>query len=330
MKLLTALLFALPVFVLAQVDVFPRALRQGVRGEDVRELQLLLNSDAETRVASAGPGSSGSETDYFGPATKRAVVKFQEKYRAEILTPSSLSSGTGFFGEITRAKANALSFGAVIPKENPIPPSTETTVGLPVAPDDLKGVVVKTPSRYFAKPGTAITISGWGFAKENNTINFGDSYKVENVKSDDGYSLVFNVPNIPKGVYIVSVKNANGNSQTKTFFAITDGKSTAPSIESITPEHATRGDTVIIKGSGLARTGNMLRTSLKVFENLSSADGATISFVIPADTFSYPPTGFAIPSADTTIKKAAVSLPIWIYVVNENGLSNGKSFIGDF
>ena len=92
-------------------SIFTRTLRAGMRGEDVRELQRLLNSDIETRIALLGAGSPGSETDYFGPATKSALIKFQEKYRAEVLTPIGLISGTGIFGLKTRERVNSLLEG---------------------------------------------------------------------------------------------------------------------------------------------------------------------------------------------------------------------------
>lgn len=101
---------------------FTRNLKTGDTGADVMDLQKLLNSKGFT-VAAAGAGSAGMETSFYGPATAGAVKKMQEAFAAEILTPLGLTSGTGFFGASTRAKANTLCSAA------PTTPTTPTTPG---------------------------------------------------------------------------------------------------------------------------------------------------------------------------------------------------------
>ena len=81
----------------------------GLNHQDIKYLQMLLNSDPDTMLnATAGLwGSSGKETIHFGKLTYDAVARFQEKYASEILYPT-YQKGTGNVGPATRNKLNQL------------------------------------------------------------------------------------------------------------------------------------------------------------------------------------------------------------------------------
>ncbi len=91
--------------------VFTRPLQLGSVNSDVLMLQKILNSGPDTQIAYSGAGSPGLETRTFGALTKKAVIKFQNKYYADIIVPAGLVSGNGRVGPLTMKKLN--SFGSL-------------------------------------------------------------------------------------------------------------------------------------------------------------------------------------------------------------------------
>ncbi len=87
---------------------FSRNLTVGMEGEDVKALQQFLNRNGFT-IANSGAGSPGNETTYYGEATASALARFQTKYASETLAPIGLTTASGYFGELTRAKVRAMS-----------------------------------------------------------------------------------------------------------------------------------------------------------------------------------------------------------------------------
>jgi len=80
-----------------------RNLYLGSEGDDVKKLQEILIEENTWGRSDVGA------TGYFGPITKAAVIKFQEKYSSEILEPLGLIKGTGFVGACTRAYLERIS-----------------------------------------------------------------------------------------------------------------------------------------------------------------------------------------------------------------------------
>ena len=92
----------------------------GMTSAEVTTLQQGLKQDISVYP-------EGLTTGYFGPLTKAAVIRFQNKYASEILASWGLTKGTGYAGSTTRAKFNALYC-------TPVAPTTTTTVA-PVIPE---------------------------------------------------------------------------------------------------------------------------------------------------------------------------------------------------
>ncbi|MEO8637913.1 MAG: peptidoglycan-binding protein [Candidatus Taylorbacteria bacterium] len=217
--------------VLAQTNLssfqFFNNLSYGSRGADVLALQQQLNSDPDTNVAQIGPGSTGFETEYFGPATHQAVIRFQNKYSAEILVPAGLVGGSGFVGPLTRAKLNSLG-------TNILPPLTISPSPTPeVFPTNIP--VIKEISPLQGPDGTEITIIGENFTPLNDVVTTYKTYS--DVPSFDGKTIQFifsnppfeelqrirnkgeNIPDLDIPLY-VSVNNKNGESVDAALFTI--------------------------------------------------------------------------------------------------------------
>jgi hypothetical protein len=91
--------------------VFNKNLYQGIDDTDVQNLQTALDYSPMTEVSSMGSGSPGNETNYFGRATKDAVISFQDIFADDILSPSGMASGNGYVGPSTRTVLNNLCSG---------------------------------------------------------------------------------------------------------------------------------------------------------------------------------------------------------------------------
>ena len=283
---------------------FGRDLTLGSTGLDVMELQVFLNRDSETRLAVSGAGSPGQETQYFGPITKNALIRFQDKYASEVLTPLGLSRGTGYFGPSTRAKISSILKDEsnlseqVEQKENSeeeqvdqkkeqsssqketesSSKSTNLSLGEGMYTDEL---MLNKPSRYTGQKGEKLSLFGFGFT-DSNTVYFGDSVVLRNVKAKSHDSIVIDVPeSLDLGYHEIQVENEKGRTtDSQVFFVVTDGNSVEPKIESVSPQEVSFGDEITVYGEGFDEEWNMIRASFAIVEGIVSDDGKSLTFKV--------------------------------------------------
>lgn len=194
-----------------------RDLSRGDVGADVRELQRFLNEDSYTRIALSGPGSFGDETDYFGPLTQAAVVRYQERYADAILKPLNISFGTGVVGPATKNDMNMRA--------------RELTSGPRIGDTSAERPFISYVDPPRGPAGTEIVLHGEGFTKTNNTV-FASFAQLDGIPSSDGVSLRFVVEEpFPKDLVVPQflreqyrsiqygfyVENANGRSNQTLF-----------------------------------------------------------------------------------------------------------------
>lgn len=128
---------------------FNRNLSLGNVGDDVRVLQQFLNQNGFI-LAETGPGSPGSETNYFGSLTEAALARYQQAYADYILAPLGLTEGTGFFGPSTRNYITSASF---LTPTLSLEPSLERE---PVIPAPIISAVVFTRNLWVGDNGDDI------------------------------------------------------------------------------------------------------------------------------------------------------------------------------
>ena len=149
-------------------------LKLGSQDSEVIILQKFLNSFPDTRVSESGNGSSGSETNFFGQKTKSAVMKFQSKYAADILTPAKLTSPSGFVGSLTRAKINSLIKARDNQAASPAPAQSNPILDFFNKKNNTitnePTPFIRSISPVILKDGGILTIKGSGFSASNTVF----------------------------------------------------------------------------------------------------------------------------------------------------------------
>jgi len=338
---------------IARSQVLIRDLNQGMTGEDVRSLQIFLNTDRDTRVALSGPGSVGQESTYFGSLTREAVIKFQEKYATDVLFPIGLSKGTGYVGAMTMRKINSIpqaekfifqadksitpNIAVVVPidkqidiyqtdgKFNNIRDEVMTKINNAVAnrttPDinfdsyklDPNLVFIRNISSQQGPVGSNVTIQGNGFL-DINDVYIGKGYIISNIRAFGG-GLNIIIPPIPIGRYDIAIKNKSGVSNT-VVFVVRDQNSSTVRIDSITPNKVVYGQKLTIYGLGFTNTGNEVITDVGKFKNLSSSDGHSITFNLEPENL----------REIARVGDKSFKMPVGVSVINNNGITSEQTF----
>ena len=318
--LILAFILCSPLFE-AEAFTFLSNLKLGDSHPDVIELQKALNSDPRTRVAKTGPGSQGSETYYFGPLTRSAVLRFQEVYKSEILSPIGLLSPTGYVGPLTRLQLNRLSSAsktAVNPTQVPqsvllpsnVPQISLEGGGVTLVPNPVP--VLYKISPYFVLREEKINLEGTSFA-ENNEVYI-DGVFVFNARANTlGTKIEIIVPDsLTLGEHKVYIKNKSGSIERQSLevkFILVDEKPVLPEITSITPFQARQSELVTIKGKNFSESENVIFSLLGNTHELISADGQTLQFK---------PTDFSdFYRLDSVPRGSKISVPIYFYVLSD-------------
>jgi|GEM_PF-3094870 len=265
-----------PAFVNSTVSakcLFSRNLFWGIRGEDVLCLQRYLNK-AGFLIATAGPGSPGNETLYFGGLTKKALARWQ--------SGNGVSPARGYFGPISKAKYAVLTGAG----------GSAVSINKP----QFQKPVIEKITPAVGPVGTNIIIQGTGFSETGNTINFaGRKNILTNVPAaNNGTKIFITVPNnlcgrgndcvsgaLNPGRYDFSVLNDNGTASNPISFRVTGQVNPVPIIFSVVPPQGSSGDIITVHGSGFTPTGNDVSFGFDLIKNISSADGKTLVVTLP-------------------------------------------------
>lgn len=145
-----------------QTYVFTRDLTVGSTGPDVITLQKFLNTRGYV-VATAGAGSPGMETSYFGPLTRSAVSRYQA---ANGIMPTA-----GYFGPITRARVNAAVAVVTNPPTTNNPPSTNNPPTLSGGDGDFQDFnILGSPSNEDVHEGEEVEVFGFEFDADDSDL----------------------------------------------------------------------------------------------------------------------------------------------------------------
>ena len=226
---------------------------KGKSGGQVMWIQEFLNGHGFT-VAASGAGSPGNETSYFGAATKAAVVKFQNAYAAQVLTPEGLTSGTGNWFAGTRAEANAICAGSTTTTTTTTGGTTTTNgtgITVSAAPQPANSLAPENATRV---PFTTFTITNTSGAAV--TIN-GVTVQRTGLANDSAFAGVILIDS--NGIQYGNAQTFNSNHQ-----ATIGGTFTLQAGKSMTYTVAGNMETTALGNSGQVASISVVGVSTSV------------------------------------------------------------------
>ncbi|MFA7310038.1 MAG: IPT/TIG domain-containing protein [Candidatus Paceibacterota bacterium] len=326
-----------------------RDLAVGSRGSDVTSLQrFLLNQNYQ------GSGS-WMVTGYFGVATQAAVRNFQQSHGLAVSGAADASTRAAIANCGAPSNVNTNYNYNYNYNNNPyLYPSTPVNPVYPTYPPfnvhpGYNAVTLTALSASSAIAGSAVTITGTGFDYSNNTVYIG-SMPISNIASFSGTSLTFTVPAYLSGSQLVYVANTRGTSNSLALTVIpgsntctypysgscgcsygynTNCTNGMPTITYLSPTSGAVSSSVTVFGSGFSTSGNTVHFGQGIITNLGSADGRSVSFIVPTQLTGYGTATVGLGTYNVSVTNAAGytsnTLP---YTVTSLGSTNSPSIVG--
>jgi hypothetical protein len=192
------------------------------------------------------------------------------------------------------------------------------TARLPIHIPDENDIYLGTLSKTWVLPKDVVTLSGMNFSKSKQNEIYFDETLVAKATSTTGTGLSFSIPeNTKPGKYTLTIRAENKTSVNWIpLFVQRDANAKPPAVANISPSSLQQGDTVTIKGSGFAKSENLIITSIGTLQDIPSSDGSTLSFSF------LPFGGKYLTFQAKTGYEAHPQKTVYVYVINENGVSN--------
>lgn len=315
---------ALAVFIspaaASAADYFPRDLAEGDQGRDVVNLQVTLNADARSKVATTGAGSPGSETDFFGPRTADAVVRYQG-FKGISPANGKVSGATRQALQSDLAKITGAGTSSGDKTTGSLPSSTVQLsqnvrdAAAKIENDRIAAVsgapIVFNNLGISAEAGKKVMLYGYNFlqGQKYQLIVASTSKKFADAVATSSIAAVFKVPRVKAGDYTLYAEGSNGRSADFTFSLAGSGR---PVIKKVTPTTIEVGDLVTIEGMRFGRSGVTVTTSL--------GDVADITVKNQKITFTSS-IGASLPDIQAP-SGATTTVPVTIRVKNSKGASD--------